>query len=174
MIVRLAMKNAIRVLLSPRSIAILGASADFNKINGRTLKALLDKKYAGEIYPVNPKYAAIADIKCYPDVASILGAVELAVVAVPAKLVVQAIHELGAKKVDTAVVFSSGFAEVGGDGIERERELRAAIWESGVRVLGPNCLGLINAFENVMATFGHMPKSPRMPNAISLKPELTA
>ena len=157
------MKNAIRVLLSPRSIAILGASSDFNKINGRTLRALLEKKYAGEIYPVNPKYAAIADIKCYPDVASIPGTVELAVVAMPAKLVAQAIRELGAKKVDTAVVFSSGFSEIGGDGIGRERELRDAIRESGVRVLGPNCLGLMNAFENVMATFGQFAIGPTPP-----------
>lgn len=69
------MTTAVQRLLAPRSIAILGASADFNKINGRTLKALLDKQYAGAIYPVNPKYTDIAGVKCYPDVASIPGPV---------------------------------------------------------------------------------------------------
>lgn len=147
------MTQAVQRLLAPRSIAILGASADFNKINGRTLKALLDKRYAGAIYPVNPKYHEIAGVKCYPDVASIPGPVDLAVVAVPAKLVASSLRELGRKQVPAAVVFSSGFAEVGGDGDARERDLREAIRESGVRVLGPNCLGLINGHENVMATF---------------------
>ena len=157
------MKNAVRALLSPQSIAILGASADFNKINGRTLKALLDKQYAGTIYPVNPKYQAIAGIKCYPNVTSVPGTIDLAIVAVPARLVAQAIRELGKKSVAAAVVFSSGFSEVGGEGSVRERELRAAIEESGVRVLGPNCLGLINAFDNVMATFSQFSLGPTLP-----------
>ena len=157
------MKNAVRALLSPQSIAILGASSDFNKINGRTLKALLDKQYSGTIYPVNPKYRAIAGIKCYPDVASIPGAIDLAVVAVPAKLVAPSIRELGKKSVAAAVVFSSGFSEVGGEGIARERDLRAAIQDSGVRVLGPNCLGLINAFDKVMATFSQFSLGPTPP-----------
>lgn len=157
------MKNAIRALLSPRSIAILGASTDFNKINGRTLKALLDKQYAGKIYPVNPKYEAIAGIKCYPDVASIPEAVDLAVVAVPARRVAQSIRELGTRNVGAAIVFSSGFSEIGGDGVGRESDLRTAIRESGVRVLGPNCLGLINAFDNVAATFSQFSLGPTPP-----------
>jgi predicted CoA-binding protein len=83
------MDPTITALLRPRSIAILGASADFNKLNGRTLKALLDKHYTGALYPVNPKYVEIAGLPCYPDVAAIPGAVDLAVVAVPAKRVPQ-------------------------------------------------------------------------------------
>lgn len=157
------MKNAIKALLSPRSIAIVGASADFEKINGRTLKALLDAKYAGTIYPVNPKYGAIAGIKCYPDVASVPGPIDLAVVAVPARLVAESIRELGRKRVGAAVVFSSGFSEIGEEGAERERDLKAAILDSGVRVLGPNCLGLVNAFENVAATFSQFSSGPMLP-----------
>jgi acetyltransferase len=147
------MNAAIRALLNPRSIAILGASNDFEKLNGRTLKALLDKGYAGRIFPVNPKYGDIGGLQCYPDVAAISETIDLAIVAVPARRVPDALRELGRKKVPAAVVFSSGFAEVGGDGVRLEQDLRAAIAESGVRVLGPNCLGLINAFDNVMATF---------------------
>ncbi|MCW5606140.1 MAG: CoA-binding protein, partial [Burkholderiales bacterium] len=157
------MDHAINALLRPRSIAILGASADFQKLNGRTLKALLDKRYAGKIFPVNPKYRIIADLPCHADVKGLPDGVDLAVVAVPAKHVPRTIRELGEKKVSAAVVFSSGFSEVGGAGVELERELRAAIRDSGVRVLGPNCLGLINAFENVMATFSQFSLGPTPP-----------
>ena len=154
------MNNAIQALLHPQSIAVIGASSDFNKINGRTLKALVDKKYSGRIFPVNPKYQTLLDLPCYPDVASIPGSVDLAVVAVPAKRVPDTLRELGKKKVPAAVVFSSGFSEVGGDGVGLEAELKQAIKESGVRILGPNCLGLVNVFENVMATFSQFSLGP--------------
>ncbi len=154
------MNDAVQALLHPQSIAVIGASADFNKINGRTLKALVDKQYAGRLYPVNPKYQTLLDLPCYPDVASIPGSVDLAVVAVPARQVPDTLRELGKKKVKVAVVFSSGFSEVGGDGIRLEVELKLAIRESGVRILGPNCLGLVNVFENVMATFSQFSLGP--------------
>jgi acetate---CoA ligase (ADP-forming) len=157
------MNKAITALLRPHSIAILGASADFQKLNGRTLKALLDKGYAGKIYPVNPKYPAIAGLPCYADVKDLPEGIDLAVVAVPAKHVPQTISELGRKKVTAAVVFSSGFSEVGGAGQALEQDLKAAIRESGVRVLGPNCLGLINAFDSVMATFSQFSLGPTPP-----------
>jgi acyl-CoA synthetase (NDP forming) len=157
------MDNAINALLHPASIAILGASADFQKLNGRTLKALLDKKYAGAIYPVNPKYPFIADLKCYADVCDLPDGIDLAIVAVPAKKVPATLSVLGNKGVRAAVVFSSGFSEIGGDGVALEQELKAAIKASGVRVLGPNCLGLINAFENVMATFSQFSLGPTLP-----------
>ena len=154
------MNDAIQALLHPKSIAVIGASSDFNKINGRTLKALVDKQYAGGIFPVNPKYQTLLDLPCYTDVASIPGAVDLAVVAVPAKHVPDALRELGKKGVKAAVVFSSGFSEVGGDGVRLEAELKKAIKESGVRILGPNCLGLVNVAENVMATFSQFSLGP--------------
>ncbi len=154
------MNDAIQALLHPLSIAVIGASSDFNKINGRTLKALVDKKYAGRILPVNPKYPMLLDLPCYPDIASIPGTLDLAVVAVPAKHVPDTLRELGKKGAKAAVVFSSGFSEVGGDGIRLEAELKKAIKESGVRILGPNCLGLVNVAENVMATFSQFSLGP--------------
>ena len=154
------MNDALRALLHPQSIAVIGASTDFNKINGRTFKALVDKGYTGRILPVNPKYQTLLDRPCYPDVASIPGTVDLAVVAVPAKHVPDTLRELGRKGVKVAVVFSSGFSEVGGDGVRLEAELKQAIRDSGVRVLGPNCLGLVNVFENMMATFSQFSLGP--------------
>lgn len=146
--------NGLKALLNPRSIAILGASADFARVNGRTLKYLLDKGYAGKIFPVNPKYQAIGALKCYPDVAAIPEPVDLAVVALPARMVPAALRDLGRHGVKAAVVFSSGFAETGDAGRALENEAVAAARESGLRLCGPNCLGLINAFDKVIATFG--------------------
>ncbi|MGE4110653.1 MAG: acetate--CoA ligase family protein [Burkholderiales bacterium] len=157
------MNDALQALLHPKSIAVIGASSDFNKINGRTLKALVDKNFAGRMYPVNPKYDSLLDLPCYPSIDAIPGPVDLAVVAVPAKRVPDTLRQLGRKGVKAAVVFSSGFSEVGGEGVGLEAELRQAIKDSGVRILGPNCLGLVNVSENVMATFSQFSLGETLP-----------
>lgn len=145
--------DAIRRLLKPASIAVIGASADFNKINGRPLKHLIEKGYAGRILPVNPKYKEIGGHECYPNIAALPEAADLAIVAVPAAHVGDRIAELGARGVRSAVIFSSGFGEMGPEGKERERMLLETAKTAGVRLLGPNCLGFVNAFENVYSTF---------------------
>jgi acetate---CoA ligase (ADP-forming) len=146
--------DKLQPLLNPRSIAILGASSDFTKVNGRTLKYLLEKGYAGKIFPVNPKYREIGKLKCYPSIAETPEPADLAIVALPARFVAAALHELGRHGVKSAVVFSSGFAEIGAAGRELENEVISAARSSGLRMCGPNCLGLINAFDQVIATFG--------------------
>jgi acetyltransferase len=150
----------LRALLSPASIAILGASADLNKVNGRTLRFLLAKGYAGRILPVNPKYPEIAGVHCYPDVAALPDGVDLAVVAVPAALVPGELEKLGRRGIGAAVVFSSGFGESGADGRAAEARLAELGRRHGIRICGPNCLGLINAFDNVIATFGQFAEGP--------------
>lgn len=159
------MDSALKALLRPRSIAILGASADFRKVSGRPLKHLLDKGYAGKIYPVNPKYESIAHLRCYPNIDAIPGPVDLAVLALPGEGVIEAVRALGRKSVPAAVVFASGFAEIGDTGRTLEHRLVEAAREAGVRLCGPNCLGLVNAFERVIATFsqyadGEVPSGP--------------
>ncbi|MEO7726172.1 MAG: CoA-binding protein, partial [Burkholderiales bacterium] len=144
----------LRALLSPASIAIIGASADFTKVNGRPLKHLIDKGYRGRIYPVNPKYTTLGGVACYSAIADIPGPVDLAIVAVPARSVAPILRELGAASVKSVIVFSSGFAETGAEGRALELELGEIARDSGLRLCGPNCLGIINAFENVIATFG--------------------
>ncbi|MBI3069390.1 MAG: CoA-binding protein, partial [Betaproteobacteria bacterium] len=158
--------NELRPLLKPRSIAILGASADLTKVNGRTLKFLLEKGYAGNIYPVNPKYQKIAGRPCYPDVAVVPGPIDLAIVALPARLVAATLRDLGKHGVKAAVVFSSGFAEMGEEGRALEQELIAAAREASVRLCGPNCLGLINAFDRVIATFGQFAEGDTPPGPV--------
>ena len=130
-------------LLNPRSIAILGASADLSKINGRTLKYLLAKGYRGKIFPVNPKYPRIGELPCYPDIASLPEAPDLAVVAVPARAVIDSLRELGRRGAKAAVVFSSGFSEMGDAGrksanalvhwVEATSALYAATGDDAVR-----------------------------------------
>ena len=158
-------KAILQALLAPRSIAVLGASSDLGKLNGRVLKYLCDKGYAGRIFPINPKYTNIGDLPCYADVAALPEAVDLAVIALPARQVAGAIRECGRARISTAIVFSSGFSETGAEGRLLETELVRAAREAGVRMLGPNNLGLINAFERVLATFsqyanGETPAGP--------------
>lgn len=146
-------KDALKALLAPRSIAILGASSDFRKVSGRPVKHLLDKGYKGRIYPVNPRAETIGPLKAYPSVAAIEDDIDLAIIVLPASEVLNCMRELGAKGVPVAVVFSSGFSELGDAGRKYEQDVVAAAREGGVRLCGPNCLGLINSFDNVLATF---------------------
>ncbi len=145
--------SRIRRMLSPRSIAIAGASENLDKINGRPLKHLLEKGYAGRILPVNPKYASIAGLACHPSIAALPEAPDLAIVAVPALAVPECVGALGARGVGAAVIFSSGFAEMGDEGRALEARTIAIAKESGIVLCGPNCLGFINAHEHVYATF---------------------
>jgi len=147
------MNPAIHALVAPRSIAILGASNDLQKLNGRTLKFLLDKGYDGAIYPVNPKYDHIGDLRCYATVGEIPHPVDLAIITVPARLVIEQVRALGNKGVPAAIIYSSGFGEMGEAGHALEHELVAVARAGNVRLCGPNCLGLVNSFDRVIATF---------------------
>jgi len=157
--------RAMRALLQPESVAILGCSAELERINGRPLKYFMDKGFAGRLYPVNPKYTEIVGLPCYPTVNAIPDPVDLAIVAVPAALVVDSIRQLVAKGVKAAVIFSSGFAETGAQGEAAQRELIETARAGELRFCGPNSVGIINAFERVTASFseyleGALPAGP--------------
>lgn len=137
----------------PRSIAIVGASEDFAKVNGRPLKYLLDKAYAGKIYPINPKYDELAGLRCYPDIEAVPEPIDLAIVAVPAAHAKAAVQACARAKAGGVVVFSSGYGEMGEEGRARERELAEAARAGDMPLCGPNTLGFWNAFERVIATF---------------------
>jgi acyl-CoA synthetase (NDP forming) len=154
-------------LLNPRSIAILGASTDYTKVNGRTLKFLLAKGYRGKLYPVNPKYDRIGELRCYPDIASLPEAPDLAVVAVPARAVPASLRALGERGARAAIVFSSGFSELGEAGRALEAEALAAARATGLRLCGPNCLGLVNAYDAVAATFAQYAEGETAPGPVA-------
>lgn len=154
-------------LFRPQSIAIVGASEDFVKISGRPLKFLLDKGYPGRIFPVNPKYEKVAGLPCYPSVAALPEPVDLAIVALPAAAVVDTLRECVAKGVSSAVVFSSGFAEMGAEGRQLERQVAEIVRRSGLRLCGPNTLGFMNAFDRVMATFSQAGEGEAPPGPVA-------
>ena len=140
-------------MLQPSSIAIVGASSDLNKVSGRPLKYLLDKGYKGAIYPINPKVSDIAGVEAVADIASLPEGVDLAVVVLPAEQIEATVVALAQKKVPVAVVFASGFGEMGPEGKAMEASLHETATKAGIRILGPNCLGLFNAFNRAIATF---------------------
>ena len=141
-------------MFHPRGIAIIGASADLTRIGGHPIKALQNAGYKGGLYLVNPKYPEMHGLKCYPDAVSIGQPCDLALVAVPAPAVAQAIRDCGKAKIPFAVVLTAGFRETGAEGRKLEDELKRVIAESGVRIVGPNCQGLISVQERVWTVFG--------------------
>ncbi|MBE0614835.1 MAG: acetate--CoA ligase family protein [Burkholderiales bacterium] len=161
------MNNTLNALLTPKSIVLVGASADINKLNGRPLHNLLRDGYAGRLYAVNPKYQDIAGIPCYPDLDSLPEIPELGVVAVAAERAIGVVAELGRRGVRIAIVFSSGFAEVGPEGRRLEQELVATARAHNIRICGPNNLGLINAFERMPLTFSQYADQPAAPGPVA-------
>ncbi|NQV82720.1 MAG: acetate--CoA ligase family protein [Rhodospirillales bacterium] len=154
-------------MLHPKSIAIVGASSDANKLNGRPFHFLRRDGYKGKLYPVNPKYAEIDGVRCYPDVESLPEAPDLAIIAVSQKLAAAAIAALGQKGTPVAIIFSSGYSELGAEGAKLEQELLQTAQSNNIRICGPNNLGLINAFENVTATFSQYADKTPIPGPVA-------
>jgi acetyltransferase len=141
-------------LLTPSSIAIIGASTNSTSISGQPLRLMLEAGYAGKIYPVNPKRDEVQGVKAYPNAQSIPGPCDVALVAVSATQAPQALRDCGKAGIPFAVVLAGGFAEIGAAGEAMQRELDAAIKESGVRVVGPNCVGVANIDTRAFCAFG--------------------
>ncbi|MEO0791440.1 MAG: acetate--CoA ligase family protein [Pseudomonadota bacterium] len=140
-------------LLAPQSIAIVGASEDKRRIGGRPLAHMIEQKFDGPVYPVNAKRDVVQGLDAYPSVADLPTDVDFVLIAVPAKGVGDVVRQAAAKNAKTVLIFSSGFAEVGGDGIAMQDDLQAIASETGVRVIGPNCLGAFNSALNFYPTF---------------------
>ena len=141
-------------LLEPAAIAVIGASEDRKKVGGEIVANLKLGGFPGQIFPVNPKSKEIGDYPCFPSVAEIPGAADLAVIAVNAPLVPAVIRQCGEAGVPLAVVLASGFGEAGSSGAALQQDLDKAIAESGVRVVGPNCIGLMNLQRRMFCGFG--------------------
>lgn len=134
------MTGNLDALFSPRSVALIGASADPGKIGNVVLRNL--SKGSFRFYPVNPKHTQIMGLRCYPSIADTPGPVDLAVVSLPARLTVDAVKDCVIKGVKVVIVTSSGFRESGPDGLAAEMEMVQAIRGSGTRLLGPNTMGV--------------------------------
>jgi acyl-CoA synthetase (NDP forming)/GNAT superfamily N-acetyltransferase len=141
---RAAARAAVGPFLCPASIAVVGASDKPTSIGGLLLANLLASGFTGQIYAVNPRHQVIQGVRAYPDLPSCPQPPDLALVAVPAPLVAGVVDQAGRLGVRAVCVISAGFAEVGGEGRARQDELRRRAWAAGVRLIGPNCMGLLN------------------------------
>ena len=147
-------------LFHPGSIAVVGASRNPEKVGYGVFSNLLQAGFPGPVYGVNPGGGEILGRPLYPSIDAIPGPVDLGVFVVPPNAILEGIPRLAAKGMRAGIVISAGFKEIGGPGVALERSLREAATSAGVRVLGPNCLGLINthAFLNASFSRGTPPK----------------
>jgi acetate---CoA ligase (ADP-forming) len=140
-------------LMGPRSIAIIGASQDATKIGGRPVDLLRRYGFAGQIYPVNSRASTVQGLPAYASLAELPEAPDLAIIAVDAEKAADAVEQCAGRGVRSVVVFSSGFAELGEEGRAMQERLRASARRTGMRLLGPNCLGAVSIAEKCIATF---------------------
>ncbi|RKX65839.1 MAG: CoA-binding protein [Thermodesulfobacteriota bacterium] len=143
----------LRKLFNPESVAIVGASTHEGKIGHILVKNLLTYDYPGKIFPINPKASEILGLKAYSSLKNIPERVDLAIIAVKPVDVLETIKICGEKNIEAAIVISAGFKETGPKGAKLEQELKKLAKENGVRILGPNCLGLIDTHSKLNASF---------------------
>ncbi len=154
---------------SPRSIAIVGASDDPRRIGGRPLSFMINQRFDGEIFPVNSKRDKVQGLRSYPSLEDIGSDLDFVLVAVPAEDVAGVLRQAAAKKAKTALLFSSGFAEVGSKGAAMQDEIATIARETGLRVIGPNCLGLFNSAARFFPTFtATIERATPQPGGISI------
>ncbi|HIE08370.1 MAG TPA: hypothetical protein EYP65_00805 [Armatimonadetes bacterium] len=156
MMSRMREKSALPLdlLFKPRGVAVVGASRSPEKVGHAVVKNLLDGGRGRiKVYPVNPKAEEILGLRCYPSVLEVEGEVDLAVVVVPAPAVPSVIEECGERGIRFAIVISAGFKEAGPEGAERERQLKEVAKRAGVRIVGPNCLGILTPTYGLNASF---------------------
>jgi acyl-CoA synthetase (NDP forming) len=145
--------TSLLTLLGPRTVAVIGASSDPSALSGRPLRILRDSGFDGSLYPVNPRHEQVDGIPAYPNIGAVPEQVDVALILVPKGIVLDVLHQCAAAKVGLAVVFTSGFAEEGGPGTERERQLAELAASTGLRIIGPNAEGFLNTEDTVPATF---------------------
>jgi len=160
--------SGIEYFYDPRSIAIIGASRNPRKPGGRPLVALQKRGYSGRVLPVNPQYDEVAGLACYPTILDVPGDVDMAIVSVPAAHVLDVLAQCGQKGVKAVVLFTAGFAEIGAEGEALQRRMAELASANDFRILGPNCLGLINLGNSVMASFAHIVDLEPIPGTLGL------
>ncbi|MSO76047.1 MAG: CoA-binding protein [Alphaproteobacteria bacterium] len=145
--------ESLEAFFRPNSVAIIGASSDATKIGGRPINNMKIAGYRGGLYPVNPNYPEIQGIKAYPTLGAIKQPVDMAVIVVPAPLVVKSVQDCIDHGVKAAIILSSGFAEIDEKGAREQTLIGEMAAAAGLRVMGPNCMGTMNARTGMIATF---------------------
>ncbi len=151
---------ALEAFFRPRGVAVIGASRERDTIGGRLFRNILDSGFRGQVYPVNNSATVVQSVAAYRSVLDCPGPVDLAIVVVPATAVVQVAKECASKGVRSLVVISAGFSESGEEGARLQRELMEVCAQSGMRVVGPNCMGIVNTDPEVSLNGQFSPFKP--------------
>ena len=162
------MRTDLERFFNPGSIAIIGASQDFMTISGQPLKHLQSHHYQGRLYPVNPRYQEVAGVKCYPALAGLPETPDLVLILVNAARVADMLQQCGEKGVPYVIIFSSGFSEMGGEGVKLQRQLAEIARRYEIGVIGPNCQGMMNVADGVFAGFGSVFFTDYEPGRVSM------
>ncbi len=147
------MSDPLQSFFYPDGVAVIGASSSPRKLSHGVLRNLLTHGYEGAVYPVNPKGGEILGLKVYPSVADVPDPVELAVIMLPPGLSIEAVEACGERGIGACVVVASGFGELGRGGEQRERQLQQVIARYGMRLIGPNCIGVLDTTSRIDTTF---------------------
>jgi len=158
------MMGGIESIISPQSIAVVGATNRPGSVGLAVFRNILNAGFQGVLYPVNPKAKSVQSVKAYPKLMDVPDEVDLAVIIVPSKIVCSIMEEAGQKQVKGAIVITAGFKEMGPDGIKLENRLKEVAAKYGIRMVGPNCLGVINNNENVRMNASFATKLPKVGN----------
>ncbi|MEM1588306.1 MAG: acetate--CoA ligase family protein [Candidatus Bathyarchaeia archaeon] len=150
----------LEAFFNPSSIAIIGASREPEKVGHKVLKNLIEAGYKGRIYPINPQASEIMGLKCYKSVLEAPESIDLAIIVVPARIVLKVAEECGEKGVKGLIVISAGFSETGKEGALLEEQLVKICKKYGMKLQGPNCLGIINTRMNINASFASATPTP--------------
>ena len=157
---RIATVASLTPFFKPRSVAVVGASRDPDAIGYRIMEYLILGRFNGPVYPINPKAHVVGSIPAYPTLQEVPGPVDLAVISVPQKFVMDVVEDCGKKGVRALVIISAGFAETGEEGAGRQEKLVALARSYGMRIVGPNCLGLLNTNPEVRLNASFSPVFP--------------
>lgn len=159
------MKKELDAIFKPKSVAVIGATGRKGSIGRETLHNILLAEFHGKVFPVNPKAQVIHSIKAYSTILDVPDAVDLAIIIIPKEYVVDVVRQCGEKGVKGIVVITAGFSETGKEGEKREKEVLKVVREYGMKMIGPNCFGIVNTDSNINlnATFGKTyPKKGRI------------
>ncbi len=151
-------------IFSPETIAVIGASTQKGKVGHDIFANILYGGYTGTLYPVNPKAKSVLSVKCYPSITAIPDPIDLAMIILPPQAALGTVQECIAKGVKGIVIVSAGFKEVGGEGARIELEIKKVCAEAGVRLVGPNCLGVINPSKKVSLNASFSARMPKPGN----------
>jgi acetyl coenzyme A synthetase (ADP forming)-like protein len=160
--------TTLKTIFEPRSIAVIGASRHPDTIGYVILDSLLRDSYAGAVYPVNPRADVVHSMRAYPSIGDVPGPVDLAMIVVPKELVLEVVVECGEAGVKSLVVISAGFKEVGGEGVVREQDLLDQVRKYGMRMVGPNCMGVLNTDPAISMNATFAPTAPAPGNVAFL------